>query len=103
MDPFVSKKVQDLLCKKYDICVYKIYGMFYDFCKTYHAYIFFKTNDELSALTDEKKEEIKSIYVGYLQENGYMPGEVEQIRFRFDSDENVQAYYGGNYFHATRA
>ena len=103
MDPFISKKVKELLCIEYGICVYEIYGVYYDFVKTYVAYIYFKNNEELAALTAEKGDEIKSIYTSYLQQNGYMPGEIEVLHFHFDSDENVQANYGGNYFHATRA
>jgi hypothetical protein len=102
MDPFVSQKVKELLREEYGICVYKVFGVFYDFAKVYYAYIYFRTNEELSALSKEKRNEIESIYVGFLKQQGYMPGEIEETRFRFDSDENVQLHYGGNYFHATR-
>ena len=102
MDPFVSRKVKELLCTEYDICVYKIIGMFYDFAKAYDAYIYFKTNKELVALTEEKKDEMKSIYVSFLKQHNYMPDEIEEICFYFDSDENVQANYKGNYFYATK-
>ena len=103
MDPFVSSKVKELLCAEYGICIYKNYGVFYDFVKAYYAYIYFKTNEELSTLTEEKIGKIKTVYVDFFKQQGYMPSEIEIIRFHFDSDENVQANYGGNYFHATRA
>jgi len=102
MDPFVSTRVKDLLRTEYAISVYKIIGMFYDFAKAYDAYIYFKTNEELATLSEGKKDKIKSIYLSFLNQHGYMPNEIEEIRFYFDSDENVQANYKGNYFYATK-
>jgi hypothetical protein len=52
--------------------------------------------------TAAKREEIQAIYIDYLKEHGYMPNEIEIVRFHFDSDENVQKNYDGSYFYATR-
>ena len=45
---------------------------------------------------------IKSIIFDYFKNNGYFPDEVQDIILYFDSDENVQKKYKGNYFYATR-
>jgi hypothetical protein len=102
MDPFVSKKVKHLLITIHGINIYDIIGAYMGFNKSYDAYIYFQTDAELHAMTVDKKEEIQAIYIDYLKKHGYMPNEIERVRFYFDSDENVQKNYGGNYFYATR-
>ena len=102
MDPFVSKKVKDLLITVYDINVYDIIGAYMGFNNSYDAYIYFQTDAELHAMTAAKKEEIQAIYIDYLKKCGHIPNEIETVRFYFDSDENVQKNYDGSYFYATR-
>ena len=102
MDPFVSKKIKELLIAVHGISIYDIIGAYMGFNKSYDAYIYFKTDAELHAMTAAKKKEIQAIYIDYLKKHGYMPDEIETVRFYFDSDENVQKNYEGNYFYATR-
>ena len=41
-------------------------------------------------MTAAKKEKIEAIYIDYLKKHGYMPSEIEKVRFYFGSDESVQ-------------
>lgn len=102
MDPFVSKKVKELLIEVHGINIFEIIGAYMGFNKSYDAYIYFRTDAELHAMTAAKKEKIESIYIDYLKKHGYMPSEIEKVRFYFGSDENVQKNYDGSYFYATR-
>ncbi len=102
MDQFASQKVKDLLNNVHGLQIYKIHGAYMEFDKSYMTFIYFKTDAELRALSEETKNKIKTVYFDYFKERGYMPNEIETITFYFDSDENVQKNYAGNYFYATR-
>lgn len=102
MDLFIAKKVKEVLITVHGINIYEIFDAHMGFNKSYDVYIYFKTDAELHAMTAAKKEEIQAIYIDYLKQHGYMPSEIETVRFYFDSDENVQKNYAGSYFYATR-
>ena len=102
MDRFVSTKIKDILNIEHKYEIFKIVGAYMSFDKTYMAHIFFKTNNELSGITEEDRKKIKWYFNDYFEKNGYIHDEVEEIILYFDSDENVQKNYRGNYFYATR-
>ncbi len=80
--------------------IYKIIDFHRDYEKNYMAFIYVKTDQKLKSLTDSEREKIKSIYKEFLKE--ILPYKIENYYFYFDSDENVQKNYKGNYFYATR-
>ena len=98
----ISEKVRDVLNQNYSLNIYKIIGSFVEFDKTYVAFVYWKTDIELNMITDDIKKKIKHIFLNYLKNNGYFPNEVQDVILYFDSDENVQKNYKGNYFYATR-
>lgn len=63
--------------------------------------IFFKTNSELHSL---QLDEIKQIYIEILKEKKLIPERIDEsnVEVFFDTDENVQKNYNGNYFYAMR-
>ena len=102
MDRFFSKKIKQILNEEYNFNIYKIIDMYMDFDKSYDAYLYLKTDEELRLLTENQRKEIETIYLNCLKKYGYMPNEIIETIFYFDSDENVQKNYDGNYFYATR-
>ncbi len=102
MNDFPSDKVKELLNTKYGYNIYKIIAFCAEKIDIYMAFIYLKTDDELKLLSDSEKDKIKSIYIDYLKEKGYIPDKIKKNIFYFDTDENVQKHYGGNYFYATR-
>lgn len=102
MRPFISEKIRDVLNQDHSLNVYKIIGSLVEFDKTYVAFVYWKTDRELNMITDDIKRKIKHIFLNYLKNNGYFPNEVQDVILYFDSDENVQKNYKGNYFYATR-
>ena len=79
-------------CKIYNIECVAQFGM------SVYIYIFYKTDKELniykeSNIIDLTKEAVMNI----LTEIGYVEEFNDKVRFSFDSDENVQRKYLGNY------
>ena len=79
-------------CKIYNIECVPQFGMSVD------IYIFYKTDNELnidkeSNIIDLTKDAVMNI----LTEIGYVEEFNDKVRFSFDSDENVQRKYLGNY------
>ena len=101
-DPFIAQKVKALLVTVHGIDIYEVTAAYMGFNRSCDVYLYFKTDAQLQALTSAEKEKIQTIYADYLKEHGFMPNEIETIRFYFDSDENVQKNYAGSYFYATR-
>lgn len=99
-DPFSSEKLKDLLNTEYGYNIFKIIDSI--FRKMYMAFIYVKTEAELRLLTDNDREKIKSIIIDYYVDTQESSNEIKQFIFYFDSDENVQKNYRGNYFYATR-
>ena len=106
MSPFTADKTADkmmnILNQNYDFKIFKILDFYFDFDNSYMAFIYWKTEKELSLITDDAKKQIKEIFINYLKDNGYFPSLVKDVDFHFDSDENVQKNFRGNYFYATR-
>ena len=99
-DHFYSEKLKNLLNTKYGYNIFKIIDSI--FRKMYMAFIYVKTEAELRLLTDNDREKIKSIIIDYYVDTQESSNEIKQFIFYFDSDENVQKNYRGNYFYATR-
>lgn len=78
----------------------EIYKFFYIPCfgKSASLYIFFKTNTELIKY-EYLKNEIKNYIYSYLNSNGYFKKFNDKITIEFDSDENVNKNYEGNYYY----
>lgn len=102
MDSSSSEKIKSILIQEYDYKIYKTIGSYFLFDKSYMIFIYWKTDKELNLITDTVKQKIKKIIIDYFSENNYYPKEVEDVIVYFDSDENVQKNYAGNYFYATR-
>ena len=100
MDSSSSEKIKSILIHDYKI--YKTIGSYFQFDKSYMIFIYWKTDKELDLITDTVKQKIKKIIIDYFSKNNYYPKEVEDVIIYFDSDENVQKNYAGNYFYATR-
>ena len=63
------------------------------------VYLFFKTNFELNRNTlNGNVEKMKSLIISMLKDRGYFNLFASEIRFDFDSDENIQKKFKGNYF-----
>ena len=101
MDSSSSKKIENLLNQNYNYNVFKTIGSYMEFDKTYMIFIYWKTNKELEMITESIKLKIREIIIEYFSKNNYYPNEVKDIIIYFDSDENVQEKYDGNYFYAT--
>ena len=82
--------------------VYKIIDLYAQFNKSLLIYIYFLTDLELNRFSDEQRNHAEKIYIDLLKNNNIIPTFIEQTEFHWDSDENVQKNYGGNYFYATR-
>ncbi len=69
--------------------------------KTCVARLFFKTDSQLRSLQLDK---IKQIYIEILKEKKLIPERIDEsnVVVYFDTDENVQKNYNGNYFYAMR-
>ena len=102
MDSSSSEKIKSILIQEYDYKIYKTIGSYFQFDKSYMIFIYWKTDKELDLITDTVKQKIKKIIIDYFSKNNYYPKEVEDVIIYFDSDENVQKNYAGNYFYATR-
>ena len=102
MDSSSSEKIKSILIQEYDYKIYKAIGSYFQFDKSYMIFIYWKTDKELDLITDTVKQKIKKIIIDYFSKNNYYPKEVEDVIIYFDSDENVQKNYAGNYFYATR-
>lgn len=102
MDRLVSDIIKNILNQEYHFRVFKIIGSYMKFDKSYMAFIYWETNKELNMITEDDKESIKNLFFDYFKKNGYFPSEVQDVILYFDSDENVQKKYKGNYFYATR-
>jgi len=102
MECGICDKIKELLEQEYGFKIFDIIASYFDFDKSYMAFIYWKTNKELELITEEVKQGIKNLIIDYLKKRGFYPDEVEELILYFDSDENVQEKYDGNYFYATR-
>lgn len=85
------------------VCLHEIIGYYTDKLKHYMIFVFFKTEKELKSFSKEQLESFKSIYINILEEKEIIPNYVTRIvGFYFDSDENVQKNFHGNYWLATK-
>ncbi len=67
------------------------------------AWLFFETDDQLrQQRTIRRLATIKNTFKGILQSLGYAPEWIREIGFVFDSHENVERNYEGNYFYRLR-
>lgn len=66
------------------------------------VYIFTKTINELSNLSENDIENLKSEYLNGLKRNNYPFDKFPKVAFEFDSDENVRKNYEGSYFFRLR-
>ena len=79
-------------CKIYKIECIPIFGEELDML------IFYKTNLELEMFKTKKITDLtKKEFIAILEEIGYTTEFNNNIRINFDSDENVQKNYQGNY------
>ena len=79
-------------CKIYNIECVPIFGEELDIL------IFYKTNLELEMFKTKKITDLtKKEFIAILEEIGYTTEFNNNIRINFDSDENVQKNYQGNY------
>lgn len=101
MDSSCSEKIKSILIQEYSYNIYKTIGSYFSFDKSYMIFIYWKTHKELDLITDSDRKKIKKIVIDYFLENNCYPNEVEDVIIYFDSDENVQKNYNGNYFYAT--
>ena len=79
-------------CKIYNIECVAQFGMSVD------IYIFYKTDNELNIYKESNIIDLtKDAVMNILTEIGYVEEFNDKVRFSFDSDENVQRKYLGNY------
>ena len=79
-------------CKIYNIECVAQFGMSVD------IYIFYKTDKELNIYKESNILDLtKDAVMNILTEIGYVEEFNDKVRFSFDSDENVQRKYLGNY------
>ena len=79
-------------CKIYNIECVAQFGMSVD------IYIFYKTDKELNIYKESNIIDLtKDAVMNILTEIGYVEEFNDKVRFSFDSDENVQRKYLGNY------
>jgi 5-formyltetrahydrofolate cyclo-ligase len=102
MDSSSSEKIKSILIQEYNYKIYKTIGSYFQFDKSYMIFIYWKTDKELELITDTVKQEIRKIILDYFSKCTYYPNKIENVTIYFDSDENVQKNYDGNYFYATR-
>ena len=102
MDRGTSDKIKNILNQDFNFNIVKIIGSYADFDKSYMAFLYWETNEELYLITEVIKEKIKNLFIDYFKKEGLFPKEVQDIILYFDSNENVQKNYDGNYFYATR-
>jgi len=98
---WLSQQLENHLIKECNLKIYKTIGSYFDFDKSYMIFIYWETNKELQQITDDIKKNIKEMIINYFINNGYFPNEIKDVIVYFDSDENVQINYNGNYFYAT--
>lgn len=82
--------------------VFKILDSYDRQSMLYMAFIYFKSDEELKNLSLKTKNAIKELYNGLLLKEKCIPEEISKTIFYFDSDENVQKHYQGNYFYSTK-
>ena len=78
-------------------------GEIVKYAKSLEIYVFYRKNKELTeyqanGIAEKTKDEIKRI----LAELGYFKEFSEDIRFEFDTHENVKKNYKGSYFYRFR-
>ena len=66
------------------------------------VYIFTKTNEEINDLTESDIENLKTEYLNALKRNNYPFDKFPNVKFQFDSDQNVKENFAGNYFFRLR-
>ncbi len=85
-----------------NISIYKIITYYINDLKTCMVFVFFDNEKTLNSFSKQKLKELENIFVDLLQKEALMPDIIDNISgFYFDSDENVQKKYNGNYFYAT--
>lgn len=104
----ISDKLEDVK-EKYkimllnsNISIYKIITYYVGDLKTCMVFVFFDSEKTLNSFSEQKLKELENIFINLLQKEALMPAIIDNISgFYFDSDENVQKKYNGNYFYAT--
>ena len=90
--PRIKHRAKKNNCKIYKIECIPIFGEELDML------IFYKTNLELEMFKTKKITDLtKKEFIAILEEIGYTTEFNNNIRINFDSDENVQKNYQGNY------
>lgn len=97
----VKKKYKTELLKL-NICIYEIIIYYIDTLKTGMIFVFFIDEETLKSFSKEQLKEIEIIFIELLKREKLMPQVIDKIAgFYFDSDENVQKNFHGDYFLAT--
>ena len=83
--------------KKNNCNIYRIHCVA-QFGMSVDIYIFYKTDKELNIYKESNILDLtKEAFMNILTEIGYVEEFNDKVRFSFDSDENVQRKYLGNY------
>ncbi len=90
-------------CENQEIKIFKIHYVitWEEWSDGIGVYIFVKTNEELEKIED-KKYQLENKYKEFLEKNNYPFNKFPNVVFEFDSDENVENNYEGNYFYRLR-
>ncbi len=97
----ISIKAKNLLNRN-GYHVFKIIDSYDRQTNLYMAFIFFKTNDDLNVLSENDKNLIGKIYDEILKNEVNIFNEAVKTIYYFNSDENVQKNFQGNYFYAIK-
>ena len=85
--------------KTYGIPIVKVVAYYTRKLKACMVFIFFKDEKTLQQFSAQQLDFFKQTYFDFLREKNLMPQYIEVIDgFYFDSDENVQKNFHGNYF-----
>ncbi len=95
------EKCCQLLLENNELFVKNVFKIHYisHYGSTPEIYVFFKTDEDLRKnLSNRTAEIIKNEIILALKIDGYFSKFGSEIRFVFDSDENVKKNYKGNYY-----
>lgn len=97
----VKEKFKKALLDK-KISVFEIIGYYTPERFEYMIFVFLKTDAEIKKISEDQIKEFRLLYISFLKEEQVYPRHIKWISgFYFNSDENVQTNYQGNYWLAT--
>ena len=101
MENSFLEEIESILIKEHNYKIYTTIGSYLECKNSYTIFIYWETDKELELITDTVKQEIRKIILDYFSKCTYYPNKIEDVTIYFDSDENVQKNYSGNYYYAT--